>query len=95
MISLETRLLFFLSNFSVGNSGGGKGTPGGVTDRRDFLEVRDGVRYGVPAGVGKAATAALLSSSSSVWPAIVQCFVICSRPVPKLFGPDDVGSCVE
>lgn len=37
---------------------------GGVADRRDFLELRDGVRYGVSAGVGSDTTAGVLHSSS-------------------------------
>jgi hypothetical protein len=37
---------------------------GGVAERRDFLELRDGVRYGVSAGVGSDTTAGVLHSSS-------------------------------
>lgn len=69
--SLEDRfeLLSVLSVLSVFGIGGGE-MPfrGGVTERRDLLEVRDGVRYGVSVGVGKAAAAAIScpSISSSV-----------------------------
>ncbi len=45
-------------------SGGGDELLGGVADRRDFLELRDGVRYGVSAGVGSDTTAGVLHSSS-------------------------------
>jgi hypothetical protein len=45
-------------------SGGGDELLGGVADRRDFLEFRDGVRYGVSAGVGSDTTAGVLDSSS-------------------------------
>jgi hypothetical protein len=70
-ISLETCFIFF-STLSVGKAGGEKeAMPGGVTDRRDFLDVREGVLYGVPAGVGSDATAALLSSFSVSQTAIV------------------------
>jgi hypothetical protein len=62
--SLEARLIF-LSVLSYGKCGGEEdGIPGGVTDRRDFFDVLDGVRYGVPAGVGSDAAAALPSSFS-------------------------------
>lgn len=44
--------------------GGGEELLGGVADRRDFLELRDGVRYGVSAGVGSDIMAGVLHSSS-------------------------------
>lgn len=56
---------------SDGKGGGDELFPGGVTDRfidrRDFLElleVRDGDRYGVSAGVGSDTMAGELHSSS-------------------------------
>jgi hypothetical protein len=70
-----------LELFSVGNGGGDELFPGGVTDRlmdrRDFLELleaRDGVRYGVSAGVGSDTTAAAgeLDSSSVSHTAMVK-----------------------
>lgn len=45
---------------------------GGVADRRDFLELRDGVRYGVSAGVGRDTTAGVLHSSSVSHTAMVR-----------------------
>lgn len=66
--SLDERfeLLSVLSVLSVFGSGGGEVLGrGGVTDRRDLLEFRDGVRYGVSVGVGKAAAAAMRGPSIS------------------------------
>lgn len=61
--SFEDRLLLF-SSLSRGSGGGEEDVPGGVTERRDFLELREGVRYGVLLGVGNDAAAALFISSS-------------------------------
>lgn len=36
-----------LDAMSLGRGGGETPFPGGVTERRDFLDVREGVRYGV------------------------------------------------
>lgn len=52
--------------FSLGIGGGELPFPGGVTERRDLLEVRDGVRYGVSCGVGSEVAAGPLRYSSSV-----------------------------
>lgn len=67
-------LLSVLSVLSVpGNGGGEVEGRGGVADRRDFFEfrdgvrdeVRDGVRYGVSAGVGNAAAECEIGASVS------------------------------
>jgi hypothetical protein len=58
-----------LSPFS---GGGDELFPGGVTDRRDFLEFRDGVLYGVSFGVGSDATKGALDSSSVSQTTMVQ-----------------------
>lgn len=60
---LTSREDLFEPFLSLGR-GGGEELLGGVFDRRDFLELRDGVRYGVSAGVGSDTTAGVLSSSS-------------------------------
>ena len=51
---------------SLGRGGGEVLLPGGVTDRRDLLEVLDGVLYGVSTGVGNETAAGLPRYSSSV-----------------------------
>lgn len=65
-------LVMFLEDrfelFSLG-TGGGEGLflPfGGVTERRDFLELRDGVLCGVSRGVGRAVAVTGPPCSSSV-----------------------------
>ena len=65
-MSLEDRFAL-LPEISPGGSGGGdEEIAGGVAERRDLLELREGVLYGVSDGVGSEAAAAVLHSSSSV-----------------------------
>ena len=54
--------------------------PGGVTDRRDRREVRDGVLYGVSAGVGRAGKAGIGTMTGPVDSSSVsQGFIVDSR----------------
>ena len=72
-MSLEARFPL-RPEMSPGGSGGGDDErAGGVAERRDLLEFREGVLYGVSDGVGSEAAAAVLHNSSSVshWAAIV------------------------
>ncbi|KAL1848733.1 hypothetical protein VTK73DRAFT_10065 [Phialemonium thermophilum] len=71
LASLEDRL----DPLSLGMGGGDELGAGGVTDRRDDLrEVRDGVLYGVSAGVGSATTDGETDSSS-----VSQTFILSAR----------------